>query len=83
MPDTVRPVAPREDELVAALRELTTACEQDFCSDETRIFGDCESVMDGVLDGSYIKFGMIRHARALLNRLAVSPVPWAGSGSQE
>lgn len=61
--------------LRAALEELTTACEKDFCSDATEKddmrCDDDEAVAAGMdgdkIDNCAVTFGMIRRARRLLS----------------
>lgn len=61
----------QQQELRLALEELTTACEADFESRDTSVFGDDESVGGGMDGDCAVTFGMIRRARALLSAGAV------------
>lgn len=53
-------------ELLAALKELVEAAEFDFCGESTNDCDDNESV--AMEDGSAFTFGIIRRARAVLDR---------------
>lgn len=62
----------REMGLLAALRDLTEACESDFMpehagpDDDDGFWGDDESVSESTEEKSAVTFGMIRRARAAI-----------------